>query len=86
MAKETLSPVEELIRAHKAKVKTLRSRKVTVTCYGKTKSWPSAQKAYNFFSQGMESCDPGSSEYSRYAYIVEQLNRGETEVTDEYWA
>lgn len=63
----------------------MRSRQVKVTCYGETKTWKTAQKAIDFFSEGMDWCDPGSSEYSRYAHIVRQLSLGKTEVTDKYW-
>ena len=61
------------------------SHKVKVTCGGETETWETAQKAIDFYSEGMDWCDPGSSEYSRYAHIVRQLSLGKTEVTDKYW-
>ena len=61
------------------------TKHVKVTCYGETDIWETAQKAIDFYTEGMNACDPGSSEYSRYAHIVRQLVLGKTEVTDEYW-
>lgn len=54
---------------------------VTVTCYG-TKRTMERNAAIAFFSQGVDECDPGSSECSRYVSIVRQLRLGLTEVSD----
>ena len=54
---------------------------VTVTCYGDTKEY-TREEAIEFFKEGMWSCDPGSSEYSRYATIVDQLESGSTHACD----
>lgn len=55
---------------------------VVVTCYGDTKEY-NREEAIDFFKEGMWSCDPGSSEYSRYAMIVDQLESGSTYACDE---
>ena len=57
---------------------------VTVTCYGKKQVFKSRKKAIEFFEEGMMWCDPGSSEFSRYASIVMQLKNGMTDVTDDF--
>jgi ATP-dependent Lon protease len=54
---------------------------VTVTCYGQTKEY-NRKEAIDFFTEGMLWCDPGSSEYSRYAMIVSQLESGSTHACD----
>ena len=56
---------------------------ITVTCYGETKVYESRRKATDFFLQAMLGCDPRSSEYSRYASIIEQLMVGYIHYTDE---
>jgi hypothetical protein len=57
---------------------------VTVTCYGTTQVFKSRKKAIDFFEEGMMWCDPGSSEFSRYANIVMQLKSGMTDVSDDF--
>ena len=54
---------------------------VLVTCYGDTKEY-NREEAIDFFKEGMLWCDPGSSEYSRYAMIVDQLESGSTHACD----
>lgn len=56
---------------------------IKVTCYGKVYEYKTARQAINHFLEGM-ACSDGS-EYERYAYIVEQLEAGLTDVNDEYW-
>lgn len=58
--------------------------KVTVTCYGKTETYKSKKEAISFFKEGMMWCDPGSSEYARYATIVMKLESGMKIVDDDY--
>lgn len=53
---------------------------VTVTCYGKTKSWWRPD-ALAFFRAGVESCE--GSERDRYLTIVMQLESGATVCSDE---
>ena len=55
---------------------------VTITCYGKTEKMERAA-AKRFYSEAMLGCDPGSSEYGRYARIFYQLTEGMKEVSDE---
>lgn len=57
---------------------------VRVTCYDETEEYKSAEEAIAHFKEGMSYCDPGSSEFARYASIVAQLEAGKTEVSDEY--
>lgn len=54
---------------------------VVVTCYGNTKEY-NREEAIDHFTEGMLWCDPGSSEFSRYANIVSQLRCGCTFVSD----
>ena len=56
--------------------------KVKVTCYDKVREFKSVKAAIAFYEEGMCSCDPNSSEFDRYAIIVDQLYEGKTEVTD----
>lgn len=58
--------------------------KVTVTCYGKTKTYKSKREAISIFKEGMKWCDPGSSEFERYAIIVMKLESGMKIVDDSY--
>lgn len=60
----------------------MRKKPVTVTCYGEVEVFPSMSAAINFFAEGMESCDPNSSECKRYKYIIDQLLEGSTKVSD----
>lgn len=55
---------------------------VKVTCYDRVKEFESAKAAIAYYEEGMCYCDPDSSEYDRYATIVDQLYSGKTEVTD----
>ena len=54
---------------------------VTITCYGRTET-RERKAAIDFYSQGMDECDTGSSEWTRYATIVRQLRLGLREVFD----
>lgn len=47
--------------------------KITVKVYGTTTEYASREEAEAFYREGMEYCDPRSSEYSRYAFICEAL-------------
>ena len=55
---------------------------VSVTCYGTTETL-TRQEAIAKYSEGMAACDPGSSEYSRYANIVQQAIYGVTNIKDD---
>lgn len=55
---------------------------IKVTCYDKVYEFKSATAAIKHFKKGMCSCDPNSSEFDRYAVIVDQLYEGKNEVTD----
>ena len=55
---------------------------VKTVCYKQEREWPSRRAAIAYFTEGMMSCDPGSSEYDRYATIVEKLKMGATTATD----
>lgn len=58
---------------------------VKVTCYGKEMTFKSKKEAIRYFNEGMDFCDPDSSEYERYATIVSKLLSGRNKVTDNYW-
>lgn len=58
--------------------------KVKTKCYKEVREWPSRQAAIDFFTEGMWSCDPGSSEYERYETIVSKLESGYDYATDDY--
>jgi hypothetical protein len=58
---------------------------VTVTCYDKTETFPSAEAAIKHFEEGLTYCDPDSSEAERYYTIIDKLEAGKTIVTDDYW-
>lgn len=58
---------------------------VTVTCYDRTKVYPSAEAAIKYFEEGLANCDPGSSEAERYSTIISKLESGKTIVNDDYW-
>jgi hypothetical protein len=56
---------------------------VTVTCYGRRKNYKTRRAAMNFFMEGMNACDPSSSEYERYSTVYNKLYSGLTEVDDQ---
>jgi hypothetical protein len=58
-------------------------RKVKVICYNEEMFFDTRKKAIAYFKEGMSYCDPYSSEYDRYAMIVQQLESGAMEATDE---
>jgi hypothetical protein len=58
---------------------------VKVTCYDKTEEYPSAADAMDYFREGLNYCDPDSSEAERYYTIIDRLSEGKTEVTDSYF-
>ena len=66
-------------------MKSSKAAKVCTKCYDNEREWPSRQAAIDFFTEGMWSCDPNSSEHERYATIVAKLESGADYATDEYW-
>ena len=56
---------------------------VTIVCYG-VENKMTRKEAIDFYTEGLYSCDPNSSEHDRYEYILEQLYSGYTFATDEY--
>ena len=55
---------------------------VTVTCYRK-KEKMTRRAAIDYYQEGMACCDPGSSEFERYATIYMQLTLGFMDCSDE---
>ena len=56
---------------------------VITECYGQRSRWNNRYDAIAYFREGMASCDPNSSEYSRYATIVAKLETGATLADDK---
>lgn len=56
---------------------------VKITCYGETQVYERS-KAKKEFSIALASCDKDSHEGRRYAYILDCLHWGDTEIDDEY--
>ena len=56
---------------------------ITTICYGKKKTFTTADEAIKYYMEGIDCCDPRSSECSRYVSIVQQLRAGATVATDE---
>lgn len=54
---------------------------VTVTCYRQTETM-TRREALAKYKEGMQCCDPGSSEHERYETIYWRLMDGLTKVTD----
>lgn len=52
--------------------------KIYVKVYNRLDEYANAKEAISFYKEGMAACDPNSSEYSRYAYIVDYLKMGYT--------
>ena len=61
----------------------MRNTNIQVTCYVETKLWQDRNQAIIFYNDCMQYTDPQSSEYQRYATIVQQLLSGYTIVADE---
>ena len=59
------------------------SMKVKTKCYGKVRHWPTKKAAVEYFTKGLLSCDPGSSESARYMSILGKLERGAKFASDE---
>ena len=57
---------------------------IKVTLYNETKKYKK-QDAIDFLTEAMDSCDPMSSEYSRYSNCLSQILTGETEVSDKIY-
>lgn len=57
---------------------------IKVTCYGRVMTFATHKRAIVYFTEGMASCDPNSSEYKRYDAIVTKLMMGNTKVDDQY--
>lgn len=57
--------------------------KIKVSVYDILKEFNSSAEAIEYFEKGCEYCDPNSSEYARYKYIIFQLKSGSTFATDE---
>lgn len=55
---------------------------VSVFIDGEEHVYDSVEEAKEDMLMGMSFCDPGSSEYSRYAYILQQLEQGCTDCKD----
>ena len=68
-----------------AKAMGIKQEIVKVTCYDKEDTFKSREEAIKHFKTGMLYCSPGSSEFARYATIVQKLECGETVVDDNYW-
>lgn len=60
-------------------------KKIKVTCYNEIYWFDSKKEAIKYFERGMRSCDTFSSEWIRYADIVDRLKDGCTDVSDEYF-
>ena len=61
-------------------------KKFTITCYGKTKSYPESQRKamMDFYYEGMVCCD--GSERERYTNIYIDLSEGREHCSDEsFW-
>lgn len=58
-------------------------KKFTITCYGKTESYPESRRKemMNYYLEGMASCD--GSEKDRYANIYVDLAEGKVHCFDE---
>ena len=69
--------------AKKSLTKAQMQEPVKVTCYRETKTYKTRKEAIDFYSEGMCCCDPGSSEFERYATIVMQLEAGHMSASDE---
>lgn len=61
-------------------------KKIKVTCYNTVFYFDSKKEAIKYFEHGMRCCDIFSSEWIRYADIVDRLKAGNTEVSDEYFS
>lgn len=59
---------------------------IKTICDGKVHYFNTAEEAIRYFVEGMMWCDPGSSEYGRYATIVGKLEAGNTTASDDYWS
>ena len=57
--------------------------KITVTVYGQIKQFDNEEQAMRFFIEAFYSCDPNSSEASRYTKIIRDIAFGKTKITDE---
>lgn len=55
-------------------------RKINVKIYGKDTSFNSRDEAIEYFETALSSCDPESSEYKRYEYILDELKAGEDNI------
>lgn len=55
---------------------------VKVMLYDKWEEYPSVEEAKADMLEAMSFCDPGSHEYSRYAFVLQQLMQGETTCYD----
>ena len=56
---------------------------IKITCYNKEYTYKTQQEAFNFFMDCYRSCDPASSEASRYSFIIMQIADGKTIIKDE---
>lgn len=56
---------------------------IKVTCYGEEICFKNRKKAIEYFKKGLSYCDPSSSEYTRYYYIITKLEQGNNVVSDE---
>ena len=56
---------------------------VTVICYGKSNHFDTKEEAIRKYTEYMNGCDEDSSERHRYELIVNRLQCGFTQVTDE---
>lgn len=61
-------------------------KKFTITCYGKTKSYPESQRKamMGFYLEGMACCD--GSERDRYSHVYADLAAGMEHCFDQsFW-
>lgn len=55
---------------------------ITTKCYNKVKTFKTAKAAIKYFTTGLNSCDPESSEAERYRIILTKIDMGLTDVDD----
>lgn len=53
---------------------------ITIKVYGDILKYKNKEEAFRYFERAMNSCDPESTEYERYEYIVANLENGKTKI------
>lgn len=61
----------------------MKNKEITITCYGQTTVYKTKREALDFFMDCACGCDPASSEAGRYLYIIQLIQDGQTEITDD---